>query len=148
MLNYRVISLALLLFALFAGCGKRNREVAPALANLIGTWQLADSDSSYAVTLEFAYDDRNPPIDITPFLASGKSSVNQYSARMFATIDGTMQINELANTEIAGTSAAMQFEANYFAKLRSVVRFEETSSNELRLFHGGSTPGSLLFKKK
>jgi hypothetical protein len=118
------------------------------LANLLGTWELVGADSAYNVSIAFSYDDRNPPIDITPFLTTGKSAVNQYSARMFATIDGTMQINELANTEIAGSPAAMQFEAAYFDKLRTVVRFESPMQNELHLYHGGSSPGMLVFRKK
>ncbi|QIP11436.1 META domain-containing protein [Spirosoma aureum] len=145
MKNGLIISLLILVITI--GCGKRETEVAPLLANLVGTWKLIEPDSSYAITLQFAYDTRNPPIDITPYLASGKSSVNEYSARMFATIDGTMQINEVVSTEKAGSPAAMQFEQDYFANLKTVARFESPTETQLRLYHGGPKPGVLVYKK-
>ncbi|WP_338873987.1 hypothetical protein WBJ53_31990 [Spirosoma sp. SC4-14] len=136
-----------LVLTIFAGCKQRNQEVAPVLANLIGTWQLVQPDSSYAVTLEFAYDTKNPPIDITPFLASGKSAINDYTARIFATIDGTMQVSELGTTKLGGTPEAIQFEQNYYEKLNSIVRFESPTQTTLNLYHGGTTPGMLVYKK-
>ncbi|GAB3892575.1 META domain-containing protein [Spirosoma agri] len=141
------LAVSLLLLAIVLGCGKREHEVAPVLANLLGTWQLTKPDSSFAVTIQFTYDNRNPPIDITPFLASGKSSVNDYTARMFATVDGTMQINEVVSTEKAGSGAAKQFEQEYLANLATVVRFESPTATQLYLYHGGPKPGVLVYKK-
>ena len=145
MINRLVVSLLLLSIAM--GCGTREHEVAPVLANLVGTWQLTKPDSSFAVILQFTYDNKNPPIDITPFIASGKSSVNDYTARMFATVDGTMQINEVVSTEKAGSGSANQFEKDYLANLATVVRFESPTTTQLYLYHGGSKPGVLVYKK-
>ncbi|MCK8491969.1 MULTISPECIES: META domain-containing protein [Spirosoma] len=139
--------MAFVILLMLAGCGKREHVVPPSLAKLVGTWQLIEPDSSYAVTLTFTYDNNNPPIDITPFIINGQSSVNTYTARMFATVDGTMQINEVVRTEKAGSAAAMQFEESYLANLKTVVRFESPTENRIHLFHGGAKSGVLVYKK-
>lgn len=139
--------ITLLTLTIFAGCKQRDQEVAPLLANLIGTWQLVEPASSYAITLKFAFDTNNPPIDITPYLASGKSPVNDYTARMFATIDGTMQISELGSSKLGGAPEALQFEQDYYEKLKSVVRFESPTETKLYLYYGGIAPGKLIFQK-
>ena len=141
------IFLLVVLFALFNRCGSKEVVLAPQIENLIGTWKLVEPDSSYAVTLVFALDTRNPPLDITPFLASGKSSVNDYDVRLFATIDGMMSAENLGSTKRAGTTEAMQFEQTYFTNLKAVVRYEMIAQNRLRLLHGGSLPHVMIYEK-
>src|SRR4051812_39514771 len=126
----------LLLLLLTSQCSQEEAIVAPKIANLIGTWRLVQPDSSYAVTLKFAYDTANPPHDITPFLANGKSSVNTYTLRLFATLDGVMVAENLASTNVTGTPEAMTFEQAYFTNLKAAVRYELTTNDQLRLYHG------------
>ncbi|GAB2599417.1 hypothetical protein GCM10027190_54250 [Spirosoma areae] len=114
---------------------------------MVGTWRLVEPDSTYNVTLEFAYDTRNPPQDITPFNASGKSSVNTYTVRLFATLDGLLSADDLVNTDIAGDPKAMRFEQSYFGNLKAVARYEITNTTRLRLYHGGDQPHVLVYEK-
>ncbi|MFD2932170.1 META domain-containing protein [Spirosoma flavum] len=138
---------SLLLLLLLSQCSQKETVVAPQIAHLIGTWRLVEPDSSYAVTLHFAYDKDNPPHDITPFLASGKSSVNSYTLRLFATLDGMMSADNLASTKVGGTPEATTFEKTYFANLEAAVRYELTADNRLRLFHGGAPPHIMVYKR-
>lgn len=137
----------LLLLMLTTQCNKKESVVAPTIAALVGTWQLVEPDSTYNVTLQFAYDTRNPPQDITPFNASGKASINTYTVRLFATLDGTLSADKLVSTYKAGSPEATKVEQTYFDGLSAVARFELTASNQLRLYHGGSQPGILIYKK-
>lgn len=129
------------------GCRSKDIVLAPQIANLVGTWKLVEPDSSYAVTLVFALDTANPPLDITPFLASGKSSVNDYNVRLFATIDGVMSAENLGSTEKAGTPEATKFEERYFKNLKAVVRFEMLTPDRLRLQHGGESPYAMIYRR-
>lgn len=138
---------ACLLLLFTTQCSKKDLSVPPTIAALIGTWQLIEPDSTYGVTLQFAYDPRNPPQDITPFNAGGKSAVNAYTVRLFATIDGTLTADKLGSTEIAGSPKAMQFEQTYYANLKAVARYELSTQTQLRLYHGGQQPGVLVYEK-
>lgn len=142
----RSFVLICLLFVL-SQCGSSEPKLAPKIAELIGTWQLVEPDSTYAVTLTFALDTNNPPHDITSFKASGKSSVNEYNLNLFAAIDGMMLADQLGSTKIAGSPDAMQFEQTYFTNLRATARFELPTPNQLRVYHGGSLPRVLVYKK-
>lgn len=135
-----------LLFVL-SQCSRSEPELAPKIAQLIGTWQLVGPDSTYAVTLTFALDTDNPPHDITSFKASGKSSVNEYNLNLFAAIDGMMLADQLGSTKIAGSPAAMQFEQIYFTNLKAAARYELPTANQLLIYHGGSLPRLLTFKR-
>ncbi|UFH55202.1 META domain-containing protein [Spirosoma sp. KNUC1025] len=136
-----------LLLALLTQCGKKETTLAPNVANLTGTWQLTEPDSTYGVTLQIGFDTENPPHDVTPFLISGKSSVNQYNARFFAALDGMATVENLGSTKVAGPPQAMQFEQTYFDNLRTIARYELSTDNRLRLFHGGEKPGVLVYKR-
>lgn len=135
------------LLIIFQCCKGEDPVLSPKVAQLVGTWQLVEPDSSYNVTLEFALDSANPPNDVTPFKAKGKSSVNAYDGFFSAAVDGLMILVRLGNTEIAGSLEATQFEKAYFESLRNVVRYEVTDKNRLRLFHGGTKPGILVYKR-
>lgn len=137
----------LLLLLLTSQCSQKEAVVAPKIATLIGTWRLVQPDSSYAVTLAFAYDSANPPHDITPFLANGKSSVNTYTLRLFATLDGVLVAENLASTNVAGPSDAMAFEQAYFTNLKAAVRYEVTTNDQLRLYHGGAQPHVMVYER-
>ncbi|RYC68294.1 MULTISPECIES: META domain-containing protein [Spirosoma] len=133
---------------LLIGACQRGEHVLPEnVAQLVGTWQLREPASPYPVTLQLALDTANPPDDVTPFLTSGKSAVNTYSGRMSAALDGMMIVTRLSTTEMAGSTDAMQFEDVYFKNLKSVVRFDITSTNRLRLYFGTPQPGVLEFDK-
>jgi hypothetical protein len=149
MIVFRTISAvtALLFLILTAQCSKKESVVAPNIAALVGTWRLIEPDSTYGVTLQFAYDNRNPPQDVTPFNASGKAAVNGYTLRLFATLDGTLSADNLGSTDMAGSPQAMQFEQAYFDKLNTVARFDQPAPNRLRLYHGGKQPGVLVYQK-
>ena len=140
-----IISLFLLLVT--SQCSQRETVLAPQITNLIGTWRLIEPDSSYAVTLQFTYDTANPPHDVTPFLASGKSSVNEYTLRLFATLDGMLSADDLSSTKKAGTTAAMTFEQTYFTNLQAAARYKLTAANRLELYHGGAQPHVLVYEK-
>lgn len=141
------VLLPLLPMLMLGGCSHKETELAPQITGLIGTWQLVEPDSSFAVTLQFAYDTNNPPHDVTPFKASGKSSVNNYTVNLFATLDGMLVADELSSSKIAGSSAATAFEQTYFTNLKAVVRYELTSNNRLQLTHGGSLPHIMVYKR-
>ena len=129
------------------GCSSKEVILAPQIANLVGTWRLVEPDSSYAVTLIFTLDTANPPLDITPFLASGKSAVNDYNVRLFATIDGMMSAENLGSTERGGTLEATKFEERYFTNLKAVVRFNMITPDRLRLQHGGESPHVMIYER-
>ena len=129
------------------GCRQRETVLAPNIASLAGTWRLVEPASAYAVTLTIDLDTKNPPQDITPFLANGKSSVNSYDIRLFAAVDGMMSAGNLSQTQIAGTPEAMTFEEQYLKNLKAVVRFEQPTPNGLRLLHGGNQPHLLVYEK-
>lgn len=137
----------LLLLLLTSQCSQKESTVAPKIATLIGTWKLVQPDSSYAVTLAFEYDSANPPHDITPFLASGKASVNTYTLRLFATLDGVLVGENLASTNVAGTPEAVAFEQAYFTNLKAAVRYEVTTNDQLRLYHGGAQPHVMVYER-
>lgn len=132
---------------LLTGCGSKEVELAPQIKRLIGTWKLVEPDSSYAVTLQIEYDTANPPHDVTPFLVTGKSSVNEYNLRLFATIDGMMSADNLSSTKKAGTPEAMKFEQAYFTNLRAVVQYKLVTEKRLQLLHGGEQPHVLVYEK-
>ncbi|AUD05631.1 META domain-containing protein [Spirosoma pollinicola] len=143
----RVLTVFLLILFLASQCRQKESVVAPQIAKLIGTWQLAEPDSAYATTLRFAYDTANPPHDVTPFKASGKTAVNDYTVNMFATLDGMLSADELVSSKVAGSAEAMAFELAYFTNLKAVVRYEITSDNQLHLIHGGAQPHLLVYKR-
>lgn len=146
MTNILIAMLCVLM--LTTGCRRDNDPVVPPkVAQLTGTWKLVSQPSAYAVTLTFELDTANPPRDITPFRASGESSVNTYNARMSAAVDGTILFYQLGSTKKAGAPAAMQFEQTYLTSLQAVVRYEFTSPTQLVLRYGGETPGTLLYDK-
>lgn len=141
------VYVVLLLAVLTTHCGKRDSVVAPTIAALEGTWRLIEPDSTYRVTLQFAYDTRNPPQDITPFTASGKAAINDYNLRLFATVDGTLSAENLGSTKVGGSAQAMQFEQLYFDNLTTAARYELPTQTRLRLYHGGKQPGVLVYEK-
>jgi hypothetical protein len=134
-------------FIVLNGCKSKDVILSPQIANLVGSWRLVEPDSSYTVTLSFALDTANPPLDITPFLATGKSSVNDYNLRLFATIDGMMSADNLGSAEKAGTPEATKFEQRYFTNLKAVVRFDMITPDKLRLQHGGESPHVMIYKR-
>lgn len=145
MKNRPIVFLLILLLA--SQCSQKEAIVAPKIANLIGTWKLIEPDSSYAVTLQFVYDSANPPHDITPFLATGKAPVNTYTIRLFATLDGVLVAENLANTDVTGPPDAMVSEKAYLTNLKAVVRYEVTTNDLLRLYHGGAQPHVMVYKR-
>ncbi|MFD2573988.1 META domain-containing protein [Spirosoma soli] len=141
-----VVALVCLFFA-FQACTKEEPYLPERVAQLVGTWQLVEPDSSYKVTLQLSLDTANPPNDVTPFKANGQAAVNSYDGFLSAAVDGLMIFVRLGSTEIAGSPTVTQFEQAYFDNLRSVVRFEVIDKNRLRLYHGGQKPGVLVYKK-
>lgn len=137
----------LLILFLASQCSQKEAIVAPKIATLIGTWQLIDADSSYAVTLTFAYDSANPPHDITPFLANGKAAVNTYTLRLFATLDGVLVADNLASTYVSGPQEAMAFEQAYLTNLKAAVRYDVTKDDHLRVYHAGAQPHVMEYKR-
>lgn len=145
-MKYRPI-VFLLIVLLASQCSQKEAVVAPKIASLIGTWKLIDPDSPYDVTLTFAYDSANPPHDITPFLANGKASINTYTLRLFATLDGMLVADNLASTYVSGSPEAMTFEQAYLTNLKAVVRYDVTSDDYLRVYHAGAQPHVMIYKR-
>lgn len=139
--------LAALTILLLVQCNREERGVAPGVAQLVGTWQLVTPDSAYAVTLLLALDTANPPNDIVHFKANGKSAINTYNAFLSAAVDGLMVVTNVASTKIGGSSEATTVEEAYFTSLRTVVRYELSADNRLRLYYGGDKPGVLVYRK-
>ncbi|WP_461082405.1 META domain-containing protein [Spirosoma flavus] len=127
-------------------CSKKNDDLSPKIATLLGNWQLVDPTSAYEVNLNFTLDEKNPPNDVTPLFGGGRSPVNEYSARFFATIDGMMVVDPISSTKVGGEPAAMQFEQAYYTNLKAVVRYELTA-DQLKLTYGGDKPGELVYKR-
>ncbi|GAB3642179.1 META domain-containing protein [Spirosoma arcticum] len=139
--------LAAFVILLMTQCSREEREVAPSVAKLVGTWQLVEPDSAYAVTLLLALDTANPPNDIIHFKANGKSAINTYNASLSAAVDGLMVVTSVGSTKIGGSPEATTVEQAYFASLRDVVRYELPTDNRLRLYYGGNKSGVLVYKK-
>ncbi len=133
----KMVFFLLLSFSL-AACQQGDYPMAPNVARLAGTWQLRDSTAAYAPTLTIALDTDNPPLDVTPFKASGKASINTYNGRLSAALDGMMVVTDLGQTKIGSSPEAMRFEQTYFANLKSVSRFKTTDDNRLYLYSGKS----------
>ncbi len=142
-----ITPVVILILFLTNQCRQKESIVAPQIANLVGTWRLVEPDSSYATTLRFAYDTANPPHDVTPFKASGKAAMNEYTVNMFATLDGMLSADELGSTKVAGSAEATAFEQTYFTNLKAVVRYEIISDNRLHLIHGASQPHLLVYRR-
>lgn len=140
-------AIAAFVMLLTTQCSREKREVAPGVAKLVGTWQLAGPDSSYAVTLLLALDTANPPNDIIHFKANGQSAINTYTAFLSAAVDGLMVITSVGSTKVAGPPEATKIEQTYFTNLRAVVRYELPTDNQLRLLYGGDKPGVLVYEK-
>ncbi|QJW92087.1 META domain-containing protein [Spirosoma taeanense] len=141
-----ILLASLLLLMAFQCSSDKEPVVAPGVAKLIGTWRLVDPSSSYDVTLQLVLDKENPPVDVTPFKASGRSSVNQYNALLFAAADGMILVSEVGSTKMAGPAEAMEFEQAYFTNLKNIVRYELTN-DRLRIQYGGPKPGVLVYEK-
>lgn len=139
--------IAVCIILLMAQCGRAEREVAPGVAKLVGTWQLIGPDSAYAVTLVLALDTANPPNDVIHLKANGQSAINGYTAFLSAAADGLMVVTSLISTKIGGSPGATTVEQAYFTNLRAVVRYELPADNRLRLYYGGDKPGVLIYKK-
>ena len=144
----RIIPIAFLLLTIVSGCGKRETVLAPQITNLAGEWRLIEPASPYTVTLRLTFDTTNPPLDVTPFFVAGESPINEYMARLFATVDGTMQVSGMGNTEVAGPPEETAFEQAYLTDLKAVARYELTGTNQLRMYHGGPKPGVLVYEKQ
>ncbi|GAB3546721.1 META domain-containing protein [Spirosoma fluminis] len=143
----RLVAALVVLLAVLQGCSTDEPVVAQQVQPLIGKWQLVEPDSTFEATLDLVVDPNNPPVDITPFNATGKLAVNTYKARLFASADGKSSVDRISHTEVGGTTQAMQFEQVYLANLGAVVRYEVTAQQQLRLYHGGTKPGVLVYKK-
>lgn len=141
---YAVIGCLLLL----CQCKQGTVEPPPTIAALVGTWTLIQPDSAASTTLVFSLDTANPPHDIVSFYVQGKGLQNTYKGRMYATIDGTMQIQELTETILADLgSTAHQIDRSYLTKLGSTARFNQLPDGTLQLFFGSPSSGILAYKK-
>lgn len=146
MKNWVIATFVMLL--MMTQCSREKRGVAPGVAKLAGTWQLAGPDSSYAVTLLLALDTTNPPNDVIHFKANGQSAINTYNAFLSAAVDGLMVVTSVAgSTKMAGTPEATRIEQLYFTNLLAVVRYELPTDNRLRLLYGGDKPGVLVYER-
>lgn len=133
---------------LFCQCKQGAVEPPPTIAALVGTWTLMQPDSAASTTLVFSLDTANPPHDIISFYVQGKGLQNTYAGRMYATVDGTMQFQELtqtASTDLA--AAAHQTDRSYLTKLGSTARFNQLPDGTLQLFFGSPSSGTLSYKK-
>lgn len=142
-LPYAVVSCLLLL----CQCKQSTVQPPAAIVELVGTWTLMQPDSAASTTLSFSLDMANPPHDITSFYVQGEGLQSTYKGRMYATIDGTMQIQQLTQTPLSGASAAQQIDRSYLTKLGSTARFTRSTSGDLRLYFGSPFSGTLAYKK-
>ena len=141
---YAVIGCLLLL----CQCKQDTVELPPTVAALVGTWTLMQPDSAASTTLVFSLDTANPPHDIVSFYVKGKGLQNTYTGRMYATVDGTMQLQELTQTaSIDLASAVDQINRLYLTKLGSTARFNQLPDGTLQLFFGSPSSGKLSYKK-
>lgn len=133
---------------LLCQCKQGTVEPPPTVAALVGTWTLMQPDSAASTTLSFALDTANPPHDIVSFHVQGKGLQNTYKGRMYATVDGTMQIQELTETASADLGqTARQIDRLYLTKLGSTARFNQLPDGTLQLFFGSPSSGTLAYKK-
>ncbi len=133
---------------LFCQCKQGTVEPPPTIAALVGTWTLMKPDSAASTTLSFSLDTANPPHDIVSFYVQGKGLQNTHKGRMYATVDGTMQIQELAQTSSSDpASTAHQIDHLYLTKLGSTARFNQLSDGTLQLYFGSPSSGTLSYKK-
>lgn len=133
---------------LLCQCKQSTVEPPPTIAALVGTWTLMQPDSAASTTLVFSLDTANPPHDIVSFYVQGQGLQNAYKGRMYATVDGTMQVQEL--TQTASTDlvpAAQQIDRLYLTKLGSTARFNQLSDGTLQLYFGSPSSGRLSYEK-
>lgn len=144
----RTTAIVAFVILLLTQCNGNNRDVAPpSVAGLVGTWELVEPGSAYAITFVLALDTANPPKDVIHFVANGKSVNNTYNASLSAAVDGLMVVTSLGSTKIGGSPEATTVEQTYYTNLRAVVRYELSADNRLRLHYGGNNPGVLVYKK-
>ena len=133
---------------LLCQCKQRAVEPPPAIAALVGTWTLMQPDSAASTTLSFSLDTANPPHDIVSFYVQGKGLQHPYKGRMYATVDGTMQIQELTQTASTDSGlTSLQIDRLYLTKLGSTARFNQLSDGTLQLYFGSPSSGILSYKK-
>jgi heat shock protein HslJ len=128
-----VVAAAALLLPLLAACGGSTAGSSPGAsasgapigaqpaggAPLAGTsWVLAEGSltsddlAASGITLEFTETD-----------VSGSAGVNRYFGGYTSSTDGSLQIDTLASTMMAGDEAAMALEQEYLAALQSVFGY-------------------------
>ncbi|QJD77968.1 hypothetical protein [Spirosoma rhododendri] len=141
-----------LLFALscvllVSQCKPSAPKLDPKIARLVGTWVLEKPDSAAGSTVTFALDMANPPHDITSFDLQGQSVQTSYVGRMYATIDGTMQFQQISQTAKSGSDQTdPSVSQSYLVKLGSVARYEQLTDSTLRLYFGRPRSGVLSYK--
>lgn len=129
------------------GCQQSAVQLDPKIARLVGTWTLAKPDSSAGTTVTFMLDTANPPHDITSFTIQGQGLRTAYTGRMYATIDGTMQFQQITQSgETDNRLAQQQIDHLYLTNLQSVARYEQPTDSTLRLYFGSPHSGVLSYK--
>lgn len=132
---------------LISRCKQSTISPDPKIARLIGTWVLEKPDSAAGTTITFALDMANPPHDITSFDLQGQGMQTAYKGRMYATIDGTMQFQQVTQTTTSAPDPARQsVDQLYLIKLGSVARYQQLTDSTLRLYYGRPGSGTLSYK--
>ncbi|WP_128547290.1 META domain-containing protein [Larkinella soli] len=145
-----ILALITGLFLMAAGCDRgSDSTVQPvSIETIAGKYRLAEPASKFEVTLEISPDSAGTEVkNAVAYRIGGRSSVNHY----FGALTGSktsdqVTISAIGSTKMAGPADAMQFEFDYFEKLRAVKRFE-MAGNRLRLIAEGEKPGILTFEK-
>ncbi len=133
-------------FIIFCGCQRDPLVVPPNVEKLVGIWELREPLPPYPVHLQLVLDTDNPPRDVTPFLVSGTIAGSRYEGRSSAALDGLMVVTAL--TDLLPTTGSDPFRQMYLSSLRTVVQFSYTTDNQLRLSHGSSQPGVLVYERR
>jgi hypothetical protein len=134
---------------LVSRCKQSTPAPDPKIARLIGTWVLEKPDSAAGTTITFALDMANPPHDITSFDLQGQGIQTAYKGRMYATIDGTMQFQQVTQTTTSNSSLTTQsVDQLYLTKLESVARYQQLTDSTLLLYFGRPSSGVLSYKTR
>lgn len=139
--------LVAMVLLLFNACQPGEEVIEADSSQLAGSWRLVEP-SANGVTLRLTQ--QMPPYTVftavQTFLVNGESTVNSYSTQFSIPhpSSSSVTVAPIGSTKKAGPPEAMQFEQTYFTSLRTVVRYELTNQNRLRLYHGKDLPLNVL----
>ncbi|GAB4031494.1 META domain-containing protein [Spirosoma gilvum] len=118
---------------------------------LLGNWRLISPSSSFKTTLSIDIDKPSGGTisGIYSLKFTGGAAVNTYmtTALLVNSATGSIDVDAISTTKMAGSPDAMLFEQSYYTNLKAANKYELTNTNTLRLFFRRSPTEVMIFEK-